>query len=144
MHGIHFSSIFYPDEVIFLNHPHFPVVTRNIVERRGEKPVINIPIFVDSKTPVPFLDPLIGAVEPSPYDYASRKSNCIYMDSMPFGPSCCCLQMTFQTETLMETLKLSDQLIPICPIILALTAATPIFKGYLSDQDCRWSTLRAG
>ena len=33
---------------------------------------------------------------------------------------------------------LYDQLIPLGPIMLALTAATPIFKGYLTDVDVRW------
>lgn len=32
---------------------------------------------------------------------------------------------------------------PLLPLQLALTAATPIFRGYLSDVDCRWDVVAA-
>lgn len=31
---------------------------------------------------------------------------------------------------------------PLCPIMLALTASTPAFRGYLVDSDCRWNIMR--
>jgi glutamate--cysteine ligase catalytic subunit len=34
-----------------------------------------------------------------------------------------------------------DQLAVLAPIMLALTAATPIFKGRLSDIDARWTVI---
>ena len=33
---------------------------------------------------------------------------------------------------------LHDQLVPLAPVFLAMTAAVPIWKGYLSDTDVRW------
>ena len=34
-------------------------LTANIRQRRGSKVAINLPIFVDEKTPQPFIDPTI-------------------------------------------------------------------------------------
>jgi glutamate--cysteine ligase catalytic subunit len=34
-----------------------------------------------------------------------------------------------------------DQLAVLAPIMMAMTAATPIFKGRLSDIDCRWTVI---
>ena len=34
-----------------------------------------------------------------------------------------------------------DQLSPLGPIMLALTAATPIYKGFLADTDVRWNQI---
>lgn len=34
-----------------------------------------------------------------------------------------------------------DQLAVLSPVMLALTAATPIFKGRLVDTDVRWNTI---
>ena len=36
-----------------------------------------------------------------------------------------------------------DQLAPLTPIMLALSASSPIWRGYLSDIDCRWNILSA-
>lgn len=42
-----------------------------------------------------------------------------------------------------ETRSLYDKLIPLCPILLALTVATPVFKGLLSDTDVRCGIISA-
>lgn len=63
------------------------------------------------------------------------------MDSMGFGMGCCCLQVTFQARDLSESRHLYDQLAVLCPIFLALTAGSPIFKGLLAETDVRWSTI---
>jgi glutamate--cysteine ligase catalytic subunit len=34
-----------------------------------------------------------------------------------------------------------DQLAVLAPIMLSFTAASPIFKGRLSDVDCRWNVI---
>ncbi len=34
-----------------------------------------------------------------------------------------------------------DQLIPWGPIIAAISASSPIFKGKLSDNDLRWTVI---
>lgn len=36
-----------------------------------------------------------------------------------------------------------DALVPVAPIMLALSAASPIFRGLLSDVDCRWDVIAA-
>ncbi|KAE9551645.1 hypothetical protein FO519_005143 [Halicephalobus sp. NKZ332] len=51
--------------------------------------------------------------------------------------------MTFQAANVDEARWLYDQLTPITPIFLALSAATPIFRGYLSDVDSRWDVISA-
>jgi glutamate--cysteine ligase catalytic subunit len=56
---------------------------------------------------------------------------------------CSCLQMTFQAQSLDEAFHLYDQLAPLTPIFLALSASSPIWRGYLSDVDCRWNIISA-
>lgn len=49
--------------------------------------------------------------------------------------------MTFQASNLTEARVLYDQLTPLCPIAMALSASSPIHRGYLTDRDCRWSII---
>ncbi|KAI9007113.1 glutamate-cysteine ligase-domain-containing protein [Gaertneriomyces semiglobifer] len=65
----------------------------------------------------------------------------IYMDAMCFGMGCCCLQVTFQACSVEEARRLYDQLAVITPIMMALSAGAPIFRGYLADVDCRWNVI---
>ncbi len=51
--------------------------------------------------------------------------------------------MTFQAVNVSEARWLYDHMTPITPILLALSASTPIFRGYLSDVDCRWDVISA-
>lgn len=53
----------------------------------------------------------------------------------------CCLQITFQAKNITEGRQMYDQLSPLGPILLALTAATPIYKGFLADTDVRWNQI---
>ncbi|XP_065566691.1 glutamate--cysteine ligase catalytic subunit-like isoform X2 [Artemia franciscana] len=133
-------SLFFPDDAIYSRHPRFRTLTRNIRERRKEKVAINIPLFRDVKTPWPYLEDLtkFGADEQAA---GSNKPNSIYMDAMGFGMGCCCLQMTFQACNIAEARTLYDQLAPLCPIMLALTAASPVHRGLLADTDCRWNVI---
>lgn len=71
------------------------------------------------------------------------KANNIYMDAMGFGMGCCCLQCTFQCCNISEARFFYDQLAVMSPIMLALTAATPVFKGLLADIDARWNIISA-
>ena len=79
------------------------------------------------------------------------------MDSMGFGMGCCCLQLTFQACNVDEARRVYDALVPIGPILvnlffaslavfvislqLALSAASPLWRGYISDVDCRWNVI---
>ncbi|KAJ3238502.1 hypothetical protein HDU78_003457 [Chytriomyces hyalinus] len=71
------------------------------------------------------------------------KPDHIYMDAMCFGMGCCCLQVTFQACSVEEARKLYDHLAPLTPIMMALSAGAPIFRGYLADVDCRWNVISA-
>eukprot|EP00551_Chaetoceros_affinis_P009362 CAMPEP_0203664844 /NCGR_PEP_ID=MMETSP0090-20130426/2177_1 /ASSEMBLY_ACC=CAM_ASM_001088 /TAXON_ID=426623 /ORGANISM="Chaetoceros affinis, Strain CCMP159" /LENGTH=928 /DNA_ID=CAMNT_0050528221 /DNA_START=241 /DNA_END=3027 /DNA_ORIENTATION=- len=65
----------------------------------------------------------------------------IHMDAMAFGMGCCCLQVTFQAKDVDESRFMYDQLAVVAPIMMALTASTPILKGRLADTDCRWGII---
>ncbi|KAI8065616.1 glutamate-cysteine ligase-domain-containing protein [Gongronella butleri] len=141
------QSMFVPDEIIN-PHARFPTLTANIRRRRGAKVEINMPVFHDTKTPKPFIDPTIPwDRELFDHDKEARlgaaKPDHIYMDAMAFGMGMCCLQITFQACNIDEARRLYDQLAPVAPIMLALTAATPIFRGFLADVDCRWDVIAA-
>ncbi|KAG7098839.1 hypothetical protein E1B28_000743 [Marasmius oreades] len=138
-------SLFLPEEI---TNPHarFPTLTANIRRRRGSKVAINLPIYFDEKTPRPFVDPTIPwdrtiyPEDPEAKNGAALSDH-IYLDAMGFGMGCCCLQLTFQACNVAEARRLYDALIPVGPILLALTAASPIWRGYLADVDCRWNVI---
>ncbi|KAF4621325.1 hypothetical protein D9613_000487 [Agrocybe pediades] len=138
-------SLFLPEEI---TNPHvrFPTLTANIRRRRGSKVAINLPIFVDEKTPRPFIDPTIPwdrniYPEDSEAKSGAALPDHIYLDAMGFGMGCSCLQLTFQACNVGDARRMYDGLIPIGPILLALTAASPIWRGYLADVDCRWNVI---
>ncbi|CAG8601079.1 27302_t:CDS:10 [Gigaspora margarita] len=119
--GPKLKSSFVPDEVIN------PQIRYH--SRRGSNVAINIPIFQDTKSQNLFPD------------CERALPGHIFMDSNAFGAGCCCLQVTIQACNIREARKLYDQLAVLGPIMLALTAASPIWRGYLSDMDCRWFVL---
>ncbi|KAF5270470.1 hypothetical protein FQA39_LY08348 [Lamprigera yunnana] len=127
-------SLFFPDEVMS-SFIRFKNLTCNIRERRGENVAINVPVFKDQNTKIPLDDSHL-------YSKAAKPDH-VYMDAMGFGMGCCCLQLTFQACNIAEARTLYDQLTPLSPIMLALTAATPIFRGFLTDVDCRWNIISA-
>ena len=90
----------------------------------------------------------------------------VHMDAMAFGMGCNCLQCTFQVQIFLlfiihniiilikitippqccnidEARTVYDQLAVISPLIMALTAASPIHRGYLVDTDVRWDVIAA-
>lgn len=139
------QSLFLPDEII---NPHvrFPTLAANIRRRRGSKVCMNMPLFFDTNTPKPFIDPTIPWDRNLfPGDSEAKNGAAlpdhIYMDAMGFGMGCSCLQITFQASNVDEARRVYDSLIPVGPIMLALTAAAPVFRGYLADVDCRWDVI---
>ncbi|KAJ5153462.1 Glutamate--cysteine ligase [Penicillium canariense] len=138
-------SQFVPDEIA---NPHirFPTLAANIRSRRGRKVELNVPVFKDRNTPSPFKDPTVNYdlhqwPEDADVRNGAAKDDHVYMDAMAFGMGSCCLQITFQAKNMTEGRKLYDQLSPLGPILLALTAATPIYKGFLVDTDVRWNQI---
>lgn len=135
-------SIFFPDEGIYAGHPRFKNLVRNIRGRRGEKVAINVPIFRDINTASPYMEDFSN-MEDDGMAARAAKPDHIYMDHMGFGMGCCCLQVTFQAVNVEEARWLYDQLTPITPVLLALSAATPVFRSRLADVDSRWSIISA-
>lgn len=132
-------SLFFPQEAINV-HPRYSTLTRNIRERRGHKVAINVPILKDANTPSPFIETFSN--DDGEASKAAKPDH-IYMDAMGFGMGCCCLQMTFQACNIDEARHLYDQLAVLTPVMHALSAAAPIFRGYLADVDCRWNVISA-
>ncbi|CAD5217058.1 unnamed protein product [Bursaphelenchus xylophilus] len=129
-------SVFFPDEGIYSGHPRFRNLVRNIRQRRGRRVAINVPIYKDEHTPQPYVEEFTD-----PEAKVMAKPDHIYLDHMGFGMGCCCLQMTFQAVNVQEARWLYDQLTPITPILVALSAATPIFRSRLADVDSRWDII---
>ncbi|KAK3360140.1 glutamate-cysteine ligase-domain-containing protein [Lasiosphaeria hispida] len=143
--GSRLRSQFVPDEIA---NPHirFPTLAANIRSRRGQKVQVNVPVFRDENTPWPWKDPTVNYdLHQWPEDDDVRSGaapdNFIHMDAMAFGMGSCCLQITFQAKNITEGRQMYDQLSPLGPILLALTAATPIYKGFLADTDVRWNQI---
>ena len=63
------------------------------------------------------------------------------MDAMAFGMGSCCLQITFQAKDVEESRFIYDQLALLTPIMMALTASTPLLRGRIADTDCRWGII---
>ena len=129
------QSLFVPDALIN-PHPRFPTLTANIRQRRGRKVDIRLPRFHDTKTP----QGVAGLKAPETLEEALKMEE-VYMDAMAFGMGCCCLQVTFQACDIGESRHLYDQLAVLSPVLLALTAATPIARGTLVDTDVRWDII---
>ncbi|PQE33691.1 glutamate-cysteine ligase protein [Rutstroemia sp. NJR-2017a WRK4] len=143
--GEKLRSQFVPDEIA---NPHirFPTLAANIRARRGRKVQVNVPVFRDENTTWPWKDPTVNYdlhnwPEDDDVRNGAAPDNFIHMDAMAFGMGSCCLQITFQAKNITEGRRMYDQLSPLGPILLALTAATPIYKGFLADTDVRWNQI---
>ncbi|KXH32970.1 glutamate-cysteine ligase, partial [Colletotrichum nymphaeae SA-01] len=144
--GPKLRSQFVPDEIA---NPHirFPTLAANIRWRRGRKVQVNVPVFHDTNTPNPWKDPTVNRdlhnwpEDDDVRDGGAAPDNFIHMDAMAFGMGSCCLQITFQAKNITEGRKMYDQLSPLGPIMLALTAATPVYKGFLANTDVRWNQI---
>lgn len=132
------SSDFFNDGIHNKSHPRFLFLTRNIIDRRGgERMFANIPIFHDKFTPNPFIEEF---ADPR-FHHERALPNHIFLDHVGFGTGLCCLQVTIQGSNQDEARWLYDQLAPLTPLMVALSAATPIHRGILSDLDARWSVI---
>lgn len=137
------QSLFLPDEIIN-RHVRFPTLTANIRKRRGRKVAINLPLYPDVNTKlVDDLIPLDRKLYPSDKEAAlgAAKPGHVYLDSMGFGMGSSCLQVTMQAADVNEARYLYDALAPFTPVLLAVSAAAPIFRGHLVNQDIRWNVV---
>ncbi|GMM27495.1 glutamate--cysteine ligase [Martiniozyma asiatica (nom. inval.)] len=149
VNGSSSKSLFLPDDIIN-KHVRFPTLTANIRRRRGSKVAINIPLFKDEHTrDLNEIDPTIPIRQLFPFSDGealaktnpAAKPGHIYMDAMGFGMGSSCLQVTMQAKDIFEARYLYDSLINIAPLMLAITAAAPVFRGQLADQDVRWNVI---
>ena len=134
------KSVYLADDIIS-PHPRFGTLSRNIRLRRGEKVDIRIPLYHDINT-VKHINNELEQSPPHrsvPHDIDHTRT--IHMDAMGFGMGMCCLQVTFQARSVREARHLYDQLAIVAPIMLALTAATPFYRGRVSDIDSRWTVI---
>ena len=155
----------YIPDIITNEHPRFGTLTRNIRERRGENVNILVPLFIDEKTDVN-IGKMVHHLDADAKEYENidalieKKKNqmlhsssatklvtdfkhFIHMDAMGFGMGCCCMQSTLLARDIHEARNLYDQLAVLCPIMLAVTAATPLARGLLADTDVRWNIVSA-
>ncbi len=88
-----------------------------------------MPVYQDENTPKGMLEDLAELGDADGSSAAAAKPGHIYMDARGFGMGLSCLQVTFQACNLEEAENLYDQLSPLCPILLALTASSPMFRG---------------
>jgi len=134
------QSKFIPDQII---NPHrrFATLTNNILTRRGRNVEINIPLFMDTNTKSPDYAALFPDLKEG--ETCPAKEGHVYADAMAFGMGQCCSQVTFQTKDFSDGLNVYDRLIPLGPIMLALTAGTPILRGHLVETDVRWHIIEA-
>ncbi|KAG0422426.1 hypothetical protein HPB47_001751 [Ixodes persulcatus] len=133
-------SLFVPEEMIYPAHSRFTTMARNIRQRRGKRVVINAPIYKDINTPSPFEEDF-RKLDDDGEAASGALPDCIYMDAMGFGMGNCCLQVTFQASDISEAMTLYDQLANLCPLMLALGASSPAFRGHLANVDCRFNVI---
>lgn len=143
--GPRLRSQFVPDEIA---NPHirFPTLAANIRSRRGRKVQVNVPIFRDKYVREDWADPTVDYdlhnwAEDDDVRNGAAPKGFVHMDAMAFGMGSCCLQITFQAKNITEGRRMYDQLSPLGPVLLALTAATPVYKGFLVDTDVRWNQI---
>ncbi|RXK35782.1 glutamate-cysteine ligase catalytic subunit [Tremella mesenterica] len=137
------SKSLYVGQLLTNPHARFPTLTANIRQRRGSKVDIRVPLFIDENTVVP---EGMSAPQANGHSNPAKPSPgtpYIHMDAMCFGMGCCCLQITFQAWNVDEARRVYDALVPVAPIMLALTAASPAFRGQLADVDARWNVIAA-
>ena len=142
------GSLFVPDCVIN-PHPRFPTLVNNIRTRRGEKVCMHLPVFRDARTgdakltkDVTDAQREVGGKVIDLLDLNGTKvEEEVYMDSMAFGMGMCCLQITFQALDINEARDLYDQLAVVAPLFMAISAGTPMIKGWLLDTDTRWDVI---
>ncbi|CAE6455092.1 unnamed protein product [Rhizoctonia solani] len=135
------ESLFLPEDIIS-PYSRYPSVIANAKSRRGSKVSANVPIYFDTNTSMPFIDSTIPWDRTAlTEDHEAIAHDHIYLDTTCFGAGCCCVQITLQARNVDEAKTIYDALVPFTPIMMALTASSPAYRGYLSDVDCRWNII---
>jgi len=135
------KSLFFPDDAYSWFAQEWKAVVRNMRQRRGSNVCANVPIYRDVNTPKPFREDFSAYGVDGEKAAQSAKDDHIYMDARGCGYGGCALQVTLQAGNMDEARLLYDQLTPITPIMLALSAGTAIYRGYSIDVDTRWTMV---
>lgn len=133
-------------EDLFSNFERFRVLSDNLRGRRCCIAEANVPVFRDVNTPWPWKDDSVNwekINENRPFPLPTPAPNCVLLDHFAWSGGACGLQATFQAKNLEEARTLHDQLCPLSALMLALTAGSPCYKGYLVDTDSRWHVTQA-
>lgn len=123
----------------------YQAALRNMRSRRGRDLEIVVPVYKDENTPSPFRLPAEPPKECGNTEDSGREGNdlSIKLDPSMAAQYACSLQVTMQASNITEARDLHDQLLPLSPIMLALSAATSIWNGVLADTDVRWNGASA-
>ena len=133
-------------EDLFSHFERSKVLSDNLRGRRGTIAGANIPVFQDKNTARSLKDQSLDwshIKEETPASFPGPAPNCVYVDHFSWSGGACGLQATFQAKNIREARSLHDQLCPLSSLMLALTAGSPCYKGYLVDTDCRWHVTNA-
>lgn len=133
-------------EDLFSHFERSKVLSDNLRARRCIIAEANVPIFRDANTAWPWKDDSVDwgqFKENTSLPLPTPSVNCVLLDHFAWSGGACGLQTTFQAKNLDEARSLHDQLCPLSAIMLALTAGSPCYKGYLVDTDSRWHVTNA-
>ncbi|KAH9508372.1 hypothetical protein Btru_050935 [Bulinus truncatus] len=135
-------SRYFPVQAYNQGNSRYRVLSQNLLLRRAEKISINVPVYRDVHTKSPFVEDLpVSDNDDGTSGVSTAKPDHIYMDCTGFGGGSCCLQVTIQASNIEEAKILYDHLAVLSPIMLALSASSPVYRGYLSDYDVRWPVM---
>eukprot|EP00549_Striatella_unipunctata_P000406 CAMPEP_0118689790 /NCGR_PEP_ID=MMETSP0800-20121206/9691_1 /TAXON_ID=210618 ORGANISM="Striatella unipunctata, Strain CCMP2910" /NCGR_SAMPLE_ID=MMETSP0800 /ASSEMBLY_ACC=CAM_ASM_000638 /LENGTH=919 /DNA_ID=CAMNT_0006587239 /DNA_START=823 /DNA_END=3582 /DNA_ORIENTATION=- len=110
--------------------------------RNGDTPVNgNVDISSLMENNLSLEKPAATTKNAKPTDSSENVRAAIHMDAMAFGMGCCCLQVTFQAKDIEESRFMYDQLAVLAPVMMALTASTPLVRGRIADTDARWGMI---
>ncbi|KAL4221496.1 hypothetical protein ACF0H5_019753 [Mactra antiquata] len=125
------------DDLISEDNYRFRGVIQGVEERRGDKVNQRIQVYKDKHCSL-----CESSGEIADRHVTKQQLNNVDIDHVMYGTGCCCLQVTIQTKNLDEAKYL---FYPTCDssVIsvfkqLALSASSPLYKGYISDVDTRW------
>ena len=128
-------SVYFHDDACSTS-PAYRAWHYNMMMRKGSKIVGNVPVYEDENTRLPFRENFARQEDRE----ASREGH-IYLDSVWVAYSSCCLQTTVQLADLDQCKKVYDQLVAISPVLMAMSASSPFFRGFVSDVDTRWTMM---
>lgn len=124
-------------DYLFSGYERWRCMAENIKSRRGRPFGVSIPLFQDTETHLASGKPwMIVRIA------LTTSQNALLLDDFGYASGGCALQVTLQAKNLDEACQLHDQMSVLGPLMLAMTAATPGYRGFLANTDTRWDVLR--